>query len=117
MEFEIILRDLRFYAFHGVMEEERHIGNEYIVNLSVWIPYTDFMEDDDVNYTVSYADLFQIIKVEMEIPRNLLEKFCISVARRIRTSFPGVMKGRVSIKKVRPPIPSMLGEAEVALEF
>ena len=30
---KVILNDIRVYAFHGCMEEERRIGSDYIVNM------------------------------------------------------------------------------------
>ena len=31
----IRLHDMRFYAYHGVMEQERRVGGEYLVSLQV----------------------------------------------------------------------------------
>ena len=117
MEFEIVLNDLRFYAFHGVYEEERLKGNDFLVNLSVFIPVVAGIQDDELANTVSYADLFEIVKEEMVNPCNLLETLALKIARRIRKTFPEVVRGRVSIEKKRPPITGMEGSASVALSF
>ena len=117
MEFEISLRDLRFYAYHGVFEEEKKIGNEFRVSLSVFLPFKESLKEDLLDDTVSYAALYEIVKEEMEKPRNLLEKVAIEIAERIKKKFPEVRKGRVEVEKIHPPIPGILGTAAVALNF
>ncbi len=55
------LQNLLFNAFHGIQEEEKILGNEYVVNVSI-----EFHERDEVieriNETVNYAVLYNIIK-------------------------------------------------------
>ena len=29
----IFLRNVRFHAYHGVLEQERSVGNDYVVNI------------------------------------------------------------------------------------
>ena len=117
MEFEICLKDLRFYAYHGVFEEERKTGNEFKINLSVFISYNEKIDSDDLASTVSYADLYEIINEEMQIPRSLLENLALRIVKRVTKDFPMVKRGRIEIEKVHPPIPGMLGSAFVALNF
>lgn len=117
MEFEIRLDDLLFYAFHGVMQEERSIGNEFTVSLSVRIPFQKDMEHDQLEKTVNYDTLFRIIKTEMGIPRNLMETVALSIAKAIREKYPQTISGKITIRKNRPPVIGMLGTASVSLSF
>ena len=117
MEFEISLNDLKFYAYHGYFEEERRLGNEFIVNLSVFVPLAKEMEHDELEYTVSYADLFEIVRIEMMKPCKLLETITLNISKVIKHKFPMVSRGVIRIEKVRPPIPLMLGSATVSLTF
>ena len=79
MEYEIALRDLRFHARHGVWEQENAVGNEFIVTVSVKIPYSEAIAADQLDATISYADLFSIVKEEMRRPRNLVEAVAASI--------------------------------------
>ena len=117
MDFEIKLHDLLFYGFHGVMEHEREFGNEFRVNLSVKIPYRRGIDEDDLDATVSYAILYDIVSEEMSHPHKLLEKVAIQISKRIKAEFPYVISGRIEIEKSRPPIRGMLGSASVVLNF
>ena len=117
MNFEISLSDLRFYAYHGVFEEERKLGNEFRVSLSVLIPYNEAMENDDIASTVSYADLFEIIREEIDRPVKLLETLALRIVKKIRNNHPMVAGGKLTIEKVHPPIPRIIGSASVTLNF
>ena len=78
----IELKDVRLYAYHGVLEQERRVGGEYSVSLRVHYNISKAMESDDVNDTLNYALLLDIIKEEMAQPSDLLEH----VAGRIGTA-------------------------------
>ena len=117
MEFEISLNDLMFYAFHGVLEEERTLGNQFKVSLSIFLPYNDNLKEDRLTDTISYTDLYEVIKEEMQIPRKLLEKLAIEIAEKIKIKYPELNKGFIKIEKMKPPIPDFIGTASVTLHF
>lgn len=114
-EFQIRLEDVRFFSYHGVFEHERNHGNEYIVNLSVkYTPHDDNSAlSDSIENTISYVDLFNIVKDEMAIPRSLLETVASSIAFKVKDRFPFSSKVECKITKSTPPIPSFLGSASV----
>lgn len=115
--YEIALTDLKIHAFHGVMEQERKIGNEFIVTVRVKIPYLLTINNDKVEDTVSYADLYKIVQEEMALPRHLLETVADSIERRIRDKWPHILSGQITICKSTPPLPQIMGRAEVTLFF
>lgn len=107
------LKNLLFTAFHGIHEEERILGNEYVVNVRV-----QFHERDEViehiNDTVNYAVIFNIIKKRMNIPTPLLETIVMRAGNEIYSVYPDLKSISVSIKKMHPPIEGMQGAAEVS---
>ena len=121
MKFEINLNNLLFYAYHGIYETERHNGNKFTVNLTVSIPSQEGIKEDefydDIKHTVSYADLYDIVRQEMYLPCKLLETVALKIAKRIKEEFPLITEGRITIEKDRPPIEGMLGNASVTLLF
>lgn len=114
---QISLRNLRFHAFIGVGERERVIGNEFEVNLAVRIPFRDGMASDDLDSTVSYADLYEVVAAAMTRPRKLLERVALNIVREVKEEWPEVESGEVEIIKIAPPIPGISGEAGVKLFF
>ena len=81
------LNQLTFIAFHGILEEERILGNEYEVDASV-----DFHEKEEVishiNDTVNYAIIYDIIRKRMIIPTPLLETVVMEIGMAIHKQFP-----------------------------
>ena len=99
----IYLDNLRFHAFHGVQKQERNVGNDYIVNVSVQYPFEEACHSDDVNDTLNYAILADIVKMEMLIPSNLLEHVAQRIGNSIFAHFPQTESATIDIKKVAPP--------------
>ena len=62
-----------FYSFHGCLHEESVIGAEYIVNVMVETNTDVAEQNDDLNSTVDYVDVYNAIKTEMDKPSKLLE--------------------------------------------
>ncbi len=106
------LLDLRFHSFHGIHEEEKILGNEYIINASV-----EFHEDEQIinsiHQTVNYADLYNIIRERMGVPSPLLETILMEIGDEIHREFPQLHSINISIKKMHPPIEGIQGAAGV----
>lgn len=107
------LQNLLFNAFHGIHDEEKILGNQYIVNAVV-----EFHEVTDVivrlNDTVNYAVVYEIIKKRMSIPTPLLETIVMEIGNEIHRQFPNLKSITISINKMHPPIESMQGSALVS---
>lgn len=100
----IVLEGMRFYGFHGVNPEERVLGQEYLVDLTVELDLGLAGRSDRLEDTISYARIYRAVKEVMEgDPRNLLEAAAQSVADRVLTEFPVDSVG-VRVKKPHPPI-------------
>ena len=100
----IILQDVRFYAFHGVMPQERSVGTDFLVNVRIGYDISKAMQSDNVKDTISYAEVYNLIKKEMETPSKLLENLASRVANAITSTFPEVYEIYLSIIKVNPPM-------------
>ena len=111
-EFTIELKSVIFFAFHGLHDEERKTGNEYEVDLSVKY-ITDGKKITKIDETINYVKLFEIVKQEMEQPRNLLETVAISIADKIQGQFSQVKEVEVRINKKNPPIVNFSGSVAV----
>jgi len=106
----IELKNLRFFAFHGLYAEERKTGNEFEINLSVsFQPSSGTITG--ISDTVNYSALYSLLKTEMQKPRHLLETFLMEVAEIIHASFPQIKKIEISITKLHVPIVKFTGTA------
>jgi len=107
------LHNLFFNAYHGIHEEEKILGNEYVVNAAF-----EFHETDEViihiNDTINYEIIYNIIKERMSIPTPLLETVVMEAGNKICNTFPDLKSICISIKKMHPPIEGLQGAAEVS---
>lgn len=117
MEYEVALTNLRFHAGHGVWEQENRIGNEFIVEVRIRIPYSDDFLSDNLDLTISYADLYKIVAEEMSRPRKLLETVAAHIHSKIAGRWNNIISGSIKICKSTPPIAHISGSAEVSLFF
>ena len=109
----IHLHKLRFHAFHGIYAEEKVLGGEFEVNLSV--KYTPAsLPVTDLHHTVNYAVLYDLVKKEMEQPCPILETFVTKLASDVLAQFSIVEEVEISILKLRPPVISFEGSVGVS---
>lgn len=109
----IFLDNIRFFAYHGVGKQERQVGNEFIVNLRLEVDITQAAETDNVEHTVSYADVYNSVKQEMDIPSNLLEHICGRIVKRILHTYPAVKSIELKLSKRNPPMEADIDAAGV----
>jgi 7,8-dihydroneopterin aldolase/epimerase/oxygenase len=109
----IQLKDLVFRSRHGVYPEEKLLGGDFCVNLTVdFDPGTVLVESLD--QTLNYERLFEMVKRRMDIPTPLLETICMELAAEILSEFSMVSRVNIVLEKKNPPIPSLLGSVVVS---
>ena len=101
---KIYLKNIKIYAYHGCMEEEKKIGSDYLVNLVVHTDLSLSCKSDELKDTVDYVALLDIVKNQMKKRANLLENVADRVVNKIISKFPSVKKAVVKIAKLNPPI-------------
>lgn len=100
----IFISNLRLHAFHGVLPQERRVGGMFSVTLRVHYNITRAMETDDVDTTVSYAHLCQLVTTEMAQPSQLLEHVAGRIAKRVLAEHPEVTAVDIRLTKLNPPM-------------
>lgn len=111
----IFLDTLRFFAHHGVGEQETVVGNEFTVSLRLQVDIRRAAETDDVADTVSYADVHRAVKAEMDIPSKLLEHVCGRIINRLFRDFPQIEEITLKLAKRNPPMGADIEAAGVEI--
>lgn len=104
MQNKIIIEELRLHAFHGVMEQERKVGADFIIHAEIDTDFSEAMKHDDLSGTINYADLFQTIKREMSIPSKLVEHAAGRIAQAILSEYVAAKSVRLKLLKANPPM-------------
>lgn len=116
MQAQISLHKIALYAYHGCLEQEKIVGNNYEIDINVWIDVTNAVESDDVADTVNYATMYEIVKQEMMIPSNLLEHVAGRIIKSIKREFPQIQMVEIRIAKMPPPISGKISAASVTIK-
>ncbi|WP_019201052.1 dihydroneopterin aldolase [Tsukamurella sp. 1534] len=101
----IELRGLRVRGHHGVFEHERRDGQEFVIDLVLWVDSRPAAASDDLADTVDYGALAQrahdIVAGE---PRNLIETVAAEIAEAVAAD-EKVYAVEVTVHKPSAPIP------------
>jgi len=110
--FTICLKNLQFFSHHGIHAEERILGNDYEVNVSVQFRTHEVVTE--IGQTINYSALYILVEKRMADPTPLLETVAQELVETIRNSFPGIHSVTVSIDKKYPPVSNIRGSAGVS---
>jgi dihydroneopterin aldolase / 2-amino-4-hydroxy-6-hydroxymethyldihydropteridine diphosphokinase len=107
--FEIIIKNLKLYGYHGVNIEEKKNGQEFLFNVKLKLDRKTFKTgnsyQDNISATVNYSQVIALIKeINSSSKYDLLETLCEEISGQIFRQFPGVLKASVKIEKTSPPI-------------
>lgn len=109
----IHLYELLFKAYHGIHDEEKILGNDYVVDCSV-----DFYEQkkvvDRIDDTINYVEIYNIINKRMKIATPLLETVIMEIGNAVQDKFSEIKSLRISIKKLQPPIEGIQGAVGIS---
>ena len=113
---KITLHEMRFYAYHGVFPQEQRVGNQFVVELTFWADVAGSVRSDELEETISYADVYEVVKAEMAIPSQLLEHVVGRISRRLFEDFPRLSRLSLTLSKRNPPFPGEVRSASFTLE-
>ncbi|GMH34089.1 hypothetical protein BSKO_01923 [Bryopsis sp. KO-2023] len=104
----IELRDLAFHAFHGVLPEERTLGQIFQVDVTMFCDLRKAGASDEVEDTTDYSEIFKQVRQIMEgDPVNLIEHLAERIAQDILKEHARVKEVEVEVRKPQCAIPGM----------
>ena len=109
----IAINDMRFYAHHGCFEQERKIGTRFRVDMVFETDTSHAEVSDNIADTVSYLDVYQVVKREMATPSHLLEHVARRVGEAVLAQFADIMDVKVKVYKLNPPLGGQLESVSV----
>jgi dihydroneopterin aldolase len=101
----ITLKGLRARGRHGVLAAERELGQEFVVDVTLFLDTAPAAAGDDLTKTVHYGELAQALaKVVEGEPVDLIETLAQRLADVCLAQEP-VQRAEVSVHKPAAPIP------------
>jgi dihydroneopterin aldolase len=111
----IILKDLGFYCFHGVLEEEARLGQRFFVDLELGVDLAAVGRSDDLSDGVSYAEIYTVVQAAFERRMKLIEAAAQNVVDVIFQQFPRVSWIVIRVRKPEAPIAMVRGDVAIEL--
>jgi len=120
--FKIKIKDLKLFGYHGVKQEEKTSGQNFLFNIIIDISKDSFEKNglyqDNILNTVNYSEIITLIKeINSKNRFNLLETFSEVLAKKIISYSPLILKVKVRIEKISPPIKESIGSVGVELDL
>ena len=72
---------------------------------------------DNLNNTIDYQQVYQVIAKEMEQSSSLLENVAYRILTSLQSNFPMIKNVRVSIKKMNPPLGGKIENVSVEMNL
>lgn len=117
MHTSIVIEGLRIFARHGVLDQERRVGNDFELDIRLFFDASEAMMSDDVAHTINYARVIDIIKSSMAEPSRLLEHATARIKQNLCAEFPAITSGSIALYKIHPPLSAQLGRTGFILNW
>ncbi|MFS8573586.1 MAG: dihydroneopterin aldolase [Clostridia bacterium] len=115
MSDRIVVRDMEFYAYHGVFEAEREIGQRFEVDVELHLDLRSAAQADDIDQSINYVDVYTAIKEIVEEQEfRLIESLAEAIAEVLLSAYD-LEAVVVRVRKPSVPIGGIVGEVEVEI--
>jgi 7,8-dihydroneopterin aldolase/epimerase/oxygenase len=112
---QITLTGLRVRGRHGVLAAERELGQEFVVDATLWLDTGPAAASDDVTATVHYGELAEALAaVVAGEPVDLIETLAARLVA-VCLADPRVDRARVTVHKPAAPITVPFGDIAVTV--
>lgn len=113
----IELEGMEFHAYHGCLEKERREGNTFIVDFHAETELEKAVKTDELDKTIDYGRVYDIVAGQMAIPSNLLENVAGRILDAIRKEFDDVLFLKVRVSKKNPPVNGVCAWSRVTVTY
>lgn len=111
----IALTGLKVRGNHGVFEHEKRDGQEFLVDITVWLDLAEAAATDDLQHTMHYGELAQRAAAIVGGPsRDLIEAVAAEIADDVMTD-ERAYAAEVTLHKPSAPIPLSFNDVAVTI--
>ena len=111
---KIYLKNIEIFANHGVFQEEKTLGQKFILSLELRLDFSKAAKNGDLSASVHYGELcHNVEKVFNGEVCDLLETLVYKIGAYVLDTYEVVKEVKVSLKKPWAPIGRHLDYAAV----
>lgn len=112
----IELKGLKFFSYHGLYDYERKNGGWFKVDVIFNCDASNAIDNDSIEGTVNYEEIYKIVRNEMEVPSRLVEHVAGRIHKKITEDVPGVLQLLVTVYKLEAPLGGPLDHVSITVQ-
>ena len=102
---KIVIKGLKLYGYHGVNPEEKKNGQNFILDITLYVNLSNACYSDDLSDTVNYASVIKYVTAAFTGKSfNLIEAAAQHIANAVLCEYKSVMQIDLSLKKPEAPV-------------
>lgn len=114
---KMYIRDLEIYGYHGVNQEEKNLGQRFLVSAELFLDLSAAGKSDNLDKTVNYAELCHNLEKEFNKEKyNLIERAAEKLSEYILLNYSLVDRVKLMLKKPWAPIGKPINYAAVEVD-
>ena len=111
------INKIEIFAPIGVYEHEKKDKNKFLVSVEIEGDFSKSMHSDQLEDTLDYQNIYDIVHAEMQIPADLIEHVCYRISEKIVMIDFSMTKVKVRIEKCSPPMEGTVESSCFELEW
>ena len=111
----IEIEEMEFYAYHGHYEEERVVGNRFLLDLRIEGDCDKAAASDRIHDALNYQTAYKIIREQMQKKSHLLENIAKRILDALHENLDGVKKATIKVRKMNPPMGGQIKSVSVTM--
>lgn len=112
----IRIEQMEFYSYHGHYEEERIVGNRFLVDLMMETDCSAASQSDVLEDALDYQKAYELVREEMKQKSFLLEHIARRILDTLFNNFDNLELAEVKVSKLNPPMGGKIKAVSVTLQ-
>jgi len=108
----VSLHGVQLHAPHGLYEQEHVLGNDFEIDVDIFIPVDNNAGWPFVDYAIIHGIALRVFHEHGQ----LLETFVQHIHAAIKMNVPQAQKVKVAVRKLHPPLTGTVRYAQVQYE-
>jgi dihydroneopterin aldolase len=111
----IRIEQMEFYSYHGHFEEERIVGNKFVLDLMMETDCEKASQTDELADALDYQLAYELVREEMKQKSYLLEHIARRILDTLFKNFDNLDRAEIKVSKINPPMGGKMKAVSVAL--
>lgn len=111
---KIRINNMSFHTYNGVFPEEKRLGQRLEIDVELTYPIEQQVKTDNLNETVSYADVYETIEsFVLNHNYNLIESLANNLLTTLLANYLSISDITLKVRKYSVPIAGIFDNIEI----